>query len=71
MSLHPDFRAPTGKPRGPAVYGAKVVDPERDALRDQLRKFEALADKNDPEQQAVRPPRQSAPQAVPNSRSRA
>jgi hypothetical protein len=54
MSYHPDFRAPTGKPRGPAAYGAKALDPERDALRDQLRRFEAQADANDPEQQAVR-----------------
>ena len=54
MSSHPDLRAPTGKPRGPAAYGAKANDPERDALRDRLRRFEAQADANDPEQQAVR-----------------
>ena len=54
MSSHPDFRAPTGKPRGPGAYGAKALDPERDALRDQLRRFEAQADASDPEQQAVR-----------------
>ena len=54
MSSHPDLRAPTGKPRGPAAYGAKANDPERDALRDRLRRFEAQANANDPEQQAVR-----------------
>lgn len=54
MSSHPDFRAPTGRPRGPEAHGAKQVDPDRDALRDQLRAFEARADKDDPEQQEAR-----------------
>ena len=68
MSSHPDLRAPTGRPRGPAAFGAKAVDPERDALRDQLRRFEALADANDPEQQAVRQRRlQAAERCVPRS----
>jgi hypothetical protein len=54
MSSHPDLRAPTGVPRGAEAYGGAVHDPERDALRDALRRFEALAAKDDPAQQAVR-----------------
>jgi hypothetical protein len=54
MSSHPDLRAPTGVPRGPEQHRERVHDPERDALRIQLQRFEALAAADDPEQQAVR-----------------
>jgi hypothetical protein len=54
MSSHPDLRAPTGRPRGPEQYGEKAHDPERDALRLQLQRFEQLADPDDPAAQAVR-----------------
>lgn len=48
------WQPPTGVSRGPEVHGVKVVDPQRDVLRDALRRFEAAVDKTDPEQLAAR-----------------
>jgi hypothetical protein len=49
-SLHPD----TGVSRGPQRYGAAEKDCDRDALRDELRRFEALAEPGNEEHQQVR-----------------
>ena len=49
MSLHPALRPETGVPRGPERFGTRASDPERDQLRDELRRFEALADAGNPE----------------------
>ena len=48
-SLRPD----TGVSRGPQRYGAAVKDSDRDALRDQLRRFEALVEPGNEEHQQV------------------
>jgi hypothetical protein len=54
MSSHPALRPDTGVPRGPERYGSVIQDDDRDALRDQLQRFEAKIDPADEEQVAVR-----------------
>lgn len=54
MSSHPVLRPETGVTRGAQRFGASVVDPKRDELRDELKRFEALADPEDAEQQKAR-----------------
>jgi len=54
MASHPTLRADTGVPRGPERYGSVIQDDDRDALRDQLQRFEAKIDPADEEQVAVR-----------------
>ena len=51
-SLRPD----TGVSRGPQRYGAAEKDSDRDALRDELRRFEALAEPGNEEHQQVSGP---------------
>ena len=54
MATHPSLRPETGVARGPERFGSTVVDPARDQLRDELRRFEALADPKDEAQMQAR-----------------
>jgi hypothetical protein len=68
MATHPSLRPETGVGRGPERFGSSVVDPERDQLRDELRRFEALADPNDEAQMKARAQRRGCRHGSPRQR---